>query len=281
MKNIVASMIQSILKERLPDSHKGTYGHALLVAGNTGKMGAAIIAAKACVRSGVGLVTVNIPFVERLTVQVAAPEAMLNFRETVIDNYDGYSAIGMGPGIGRNNLEKKFLKAIIKHSKCPIVFDADALNILADAKKILYTIPENSIITPHPKEFDRLFGIHTSLEERRKTAVKMAKQLNIIIVLKGYQTFVTDGDDQFQNTTGNSGLAKGGSGDALTGLITGLLAQHYTSMDACLVSVNIHGLAADVTLEKQTMETMIITDVIENFGTAFKKINQEYFHQSL
>lgn len=273
MKNISGTMVRSILKERLPDSHKGTYGHALLVAGNIGKMGAAVIGAKACVRSGVGLVTINIPYDERLTVQVATPEAMLNFRETVFDNYDGYSAIGIGPGIGKNSLEKKILKAVIKHSKGPIVFDADALNILADAKKILYTIPKNSIITPHPKEFDRLFGIHTSLEERKKTAVNMAKQLNIVIVLKGYKTFVTDGNDHFENTTGNSGLAKGGSGDALTGLITGLLAQHYTNINACLVSVYIHGLAADISLERQTMETMIVTDVIENFGAAFKKIN--------
>ena len=272
MENISATFIKSIVKKRLPDSHKGTYGHALLIAGNLGKMGAAVIATKACVRSGVGLVTVNVPFMEQLTIQVSVPEAMLNFREGFMYNYENFSAIGIGPGIGKNNIEKKVLKEIIKYSDKPIVLDADALNIMADAKKILNKIPANSIITPHPKEFDRLFGGHTSAEERKNTAIKMAELLDIVIVLKGHQTFVTDGINNFINNTGNSGLAKGGSGDALTGLITGLLAQQYSSINAALVGVYIHGLAADITLQNQTMESMIITDVIKNFGKAFQQI---------
>ena len=271
MENISAAFIRSIVKKRLPDSHKGTYGHAMLIAGNLGKMGAAVIAAKSCVRSGVGLVTVNIPFMERTTIQISVPEAMLNFRENFIENIQNYSAIGIGPGIGKNSLEKKVLKEIIKCSDKPIVLDADALNIIADAKKILNKIPANSIITPHPKEFDRLFGNHTSTEERKKTAIKMAELLDIVIVLKGHQTLVTDGINNFLNTTGNSGLAKGGSGDALTGFITGLLAQQYSSINAALAGVYIHGLAADITLQNQTMESMIITDVIENFGEAFQQ----------
>lgn len=274
MENISAAFIKSIVKKRLPDSHKGTYGHALLIAGNLGKMGAAVIAAKACVRSGVGLVTVNIPFMERTTIQISVPEAMLNFRENFIENIQSYSSIGIGPGIGKNSLEKKVLKEIIKCSDKPIVLDADALNIIADAKKILNKIPANSIITPHPKEFDRLFGNHTSTEERKKTAIKMAELLDIVIVLKGHQTLVTDGINNFLNTTGNSGLAKGGSGDALTGFITGLLAQQYSSINAALAGVYIHGLAADITLQNQTMESMIITDVIENFGEAFQQITK-------
>ncbi len=272
MENISAAFIKSILKERLPDSHKGTYGHALLVAGNIGKMGAAVIAAKACVRSGVGLITVNIPFMEQVTLQVSVPEAMLNFRESFIDNYDSFSAIGIGPGIGKSSFEKKVLKEIIKYSDKPIVLDADALNIIANSKKMLEKISANSIITPHPKEFDRLFGDHTSTEERQNTAIKIAELLNIVIVLKGYQTFVTNGSYHFLNTTGNSGLAKAGSGDALTGLITGLLSQQYNSLNAALIAVYIHGLAADLTLHYQTMETMIITDVIEHFGAAFNQI---------
>jgi len=275
MENISSIFIKSILKKRLPDSHKGTYGHALLIAGNLGKMGAAVIAAKACVRSGVGLVSVNIPFMEQSTIQISVPEAMLNFREGFIDNYESFSGIGIGPGIGTNSLEKKVLKEIIKYSGKPIVLDADALNIIADAKKMLNKIPANSIITPHPKEFDRLFGNHTSSEERKNTAIKMAELLGIVIVLKGHQTFVTDGNNNFFNTTGNSGLAKGGSGDALTGLITGLLAQQYDSINAALISVYVHGLAADITLENQSMETMIITDVIKNFGKAFQQISNE------
>jgi hydroxyethylthiazole kinase-like uncharacterized protein yjeF len=272
MEIISASYIKSIIKKRLPDSHKGTYGHALLIAGNSGKMGASVIAAQACVRSGVGLVTVNIPFIERLTMQISVPEAMLNFRENYIDSFNVFSAIGIGPGIGKNSLEKKVLKEIIKYSDKPIVIDADALNIIADNKKMLHKMPANSIITPHPKEFDRLFGDHTSTGERKNTAINMAKLLNSVIVLKGYQTFVTNGTDHFLNTTGNSGLAKGGSGDALTGLITGLFAQQYSSINAALIGVYLHGLAADLTLQNQTMETMIITDIIENFGTAFTEI---------
>lgn len=274
MENISAAFIHSIIKKRLPDSHKGTYGHALLIAGNTGKMGAAVIAAKACVRSGVGLVTVNIPFIQQLIIQAAVPEAMLNFREGFIDNYTAFSAIGIGPGIGKNSLEKKVLKKIINSSDKPIVFDADALNMISDSKKLLQKIPVNSIITPHPKEFDRLFGNHISIEERKNTAIKMAELLDIVIVLKGHQTFVTDGHRNFLNITGNSGLAKGGSGDALTGLITGLLAQQYESLNAALISVYIHGLAADITLQNETMETMVITDVIKNFGAAFNEITK-------
>ena len=270
MKTITPAFIKSIIKERSPNSHKGNYGHALLIAGNTGKMGAAVIAAKACVRSGVGLVTVNIPFMEQLTIQVSVPEAMINFREYFADSYDNFSAIGIGPGIGKNNLETKFLKQIIKHAVVPLVIDADAINILADHKKMQQKIPVNSILTPHPKEFDRLFGNHTSTDERKTTAIRMAHELNCVIVLKDHQTFITNGTDHYLNTSGNSGLAKGGSGDALTGLITGLLAQHYESLYAALIAVYLHGLAADITLQNQSMETMIITDVIENFGAAFK-----------
>ena len=272
METITTSFIRSLLKERLHNSHKGTYGHVLLIAGNLGTMGAAVIATKACIRSGVGLVTVNIPFMERLTIQVSMPEAMLNFRESFIDNYDKFSAIGIGPGIGKNSLEKKVLKEIIKYSDKPIVFDADALNIIAESKKMGNKIPAHSIITPHPKEFDRLFGEHNSIEERKNTAIEMSAQHDIVIVLKGHQTFITDGANDFINTTGNSGLAKGGSGDALTGLIAGLLAQQYSSLHAALIGVYLHGLAADFTLQTQSMETMIITDVIENFGAAFKQL---------
>ena len=272
MESISAAFIKPIIKHRMPDSHKGTYGHALLIAGNTGIMGAAVIAAKACVRSGVGLVTVNIPFMERSIIQVSVPEAMLNFRENFIDIYDNYSAIGIGPGIGKYGLEKKVLKEIFKYAHKPIVLDADALNIIAESKKMLDKIPAHSIITPHPKEFDRLFGNHTSKDERKETAIKIAKQLNILIILKGHHSFVTNGNNHFSNTNGNSGLAKGGSGDALTGLIIGLLAQGYESLHAALIAVYIHGLAADITLQNQSMETMIITDAIANFGAAFKKL---------
>ena len=272
MNEISQSFIQSIIRERKADSHKGNYGHALVIAGNLGKMGAAVIATKACLRSGVGLVTVNVPFEERFTIHSAAPEAMIEFREIFLEKFGDFAAIGIGPGIGTSNNERKIISKIFKHFKHPIVIDADALNIISLSKKLLSQIPPQSILTPHAKEFDRLFGNHNSMEERINTAKKMAGLLNIVIVLKGHHTFITDGSINFFNNTGNSGLAKGGSGDALTGLITGLLARQYTSLHAVLIGVYLHGLAADITLKNQTMETMVITDVIENFGAAFKQI---------
>ncbi|WP_336622169.1 ADP-dependent NAD(P)H-hydrate dehydratase [Flavobacterium paronense] len=156
--------------------------------------------------------------------------------------------------------------------KIPTVFDADALNILAKNQHELLNLPQKSILTPHVKEFDRLFGKHDSESERRITASTKAKELHLIIILKGHKSFITDGEKSFENTTGNSGLAKGGSGDALTGIITAFLAQGYEPLNAALLGVYIHGLAADITLETQSPESMLITDVIDNLGRAFKKI---------
>jgi NAD(P)H-hydrate epimerase len=148
------------------------------------------------------------------------------------------------------------------------------LTILAKNQNLLKQVPINSIVTPHVKEFDRLFGNHDSETERRTKAETKATELNAIIVLKGNKTFITDGKQSFENTTGNSGLAKGGSGDALTGIITAFLAQGYEPINAAVLAVYIHGLAADITLETQSEESMLITDVIENLGKAFKKIQK-------
>lgn len=272
MKTISKSFIKSVIQPRDKASHKGTYGHALLIAGNTGKMGAAVIATQACLRSGVGLVTVNIPEKERLIIQVAVPEAMVSTREQKTnDNTASFSAVGIGPGIGT---DRRILKLITDslNSKLPLVIDADALNVISLHKTLLNKIPEHTILTPHPKEFDRLFGIHKNNALRMITAVKKAKEYNAIIVLKGHETLVTSGTKTFINKTGNAGLAKGGSGDALTGMITAFLAQGYTPLDAALLGVYIHGLAADITLQDQSMESMLITDVIKHLGKAFHHI---------
>ncbi|MCF6131447.1 NAD(P)H-hydrate dehydratase [Flavobacterium wongokense] len=263
--------IQKLLKKRLPESHKGNHGHALIIAGSRSKMGAAIIATKACLRAGAGLVTVNIPRKERLTVFTAIPEAMIEFREEE-KNWDTYNSFAIGPGIGIDKSSENLLKLLITNVNSPIIFDADALNILAKNQGHFLLLPQKSIITPHPKEFDRLFGNHDSDSERRKTALSKANELKLIIVLKGHRTFITDGEKSFENTTGNPGLAKGGSGDALTGIITAFLAQDYEPLNAAKLGVFLHGLAADLTLETQSTESMLITDVIENLGKAFKKI---------
>ena len=267
-------LIQKIFINREPNSHKGNHGHALIIAGNHDKMGAAIIAVKACLRAGAGLVTVNIPKEERMAIFTSIPEAMIAFREEQND-WSKYNAIAIGPGIGTDNASEYLIKHLLETANQHLVFDADALTILAKNKHWLNKLPNKSILTPHIKEFDQLFGNHDSEEERRATAIAKATKLKSIIVLKGPQTFITDGQESYQNTTGNSGLAKGGSGDALTGIIMALLAQGYDQLNAALLGVYLHGLAADITLSTQSEESMLITDVIQNLGSAFKKIQNK------
>lgn len=271
MKPLTEQYIKSIFKPRETNSHKGTNGHSLLIAGQKMMMGGAVIAAKACLRAGTGLLTVNIPEDERFILQTSIPEAMLwNRNETEID-FEKYNAIGIGPALGIDN--EQLLIHVCKKAKCNIVIDADALNMLANNKSLLEILPQNTILTPHPKEFDRIFGTHSSHENRIKTAIEQAKLLNIIIVLKDAKTIITSGNETFINTTGNAGLAKGGSGDALTGIITALLAQNYSPFEAAKLGVFIHGLAADICLKnEQSSESMLITDVIENLGKAFKTL---------
>jgi NAD(P)H-hydrate epimerase len=185
-----------------------------------------------------------------------------------------YQAIGIGPGIGVDEISLQYIYELYEN-KLPIVFDADALNLIAKYKIDWNNFNFPFVLTPHPKEFDRLFGEHDSESERRTTAIQKAKDLNCVIVLKGHKTFITDGIQTFENTTGNSGLAKGGSGDALTGMITSFLAQGYTTLESSILGVYLHGLAADITLETQSEESMLITDVIKNLGLAFQRLNSE------
>lgn len=265
--------IQKILQKRKPDATKWSHGHVLILAGSKAKIGAAIIATKACLRAGAGLVTLNIPKKERIAIFTAIPEAMIEFREEKT-NWDMYTVFAIGPGFGIDKLAERKIELLVNHVKTPCVFDADALTIFSKNQQQLHQLPKKSILTPHSKEFDRLFGNHKSALERRQTAIEKAKALNTILVLKGHKTFITDGENNFENTTGNSGLAKGGSGDALTGIITAFLAQGYEPINAAVLGVFLHGLAADITLETQSEESMLITDVIENLGNAFQKIQK-------
>lgn len=265
--------IKNIYKKRPCDSHKGTHGHALLIAGSTNKMGAAIIASKACLRSGVGLLTVAFYSENKNVLFNSIPEAMYaNY--SVMNDLSSFNAIGIGPGIGVDEISLQYIYELYEN-KLPVVFDADALNLIAKYKIDWKHFNFPFVLTPHPKEFDRLFGEHHSESERRNTAIQKAKELNCVIVLKGHKTFITDGIQNFENTTGNSGLAKGGSGDALTGMITSFLAQGYTTLEAAKLGVYLHGLAANITLQTQSEESMLITDVIENMGLAFKHLNSE------
>lgn len=272
MNKLKAKFIKSQLRKREALSSKGDYGHALLIAGQKGYMGAAVIAAKAAMRTGVGLLTVSVPPDERLTLQVAVPEAMLIIRADNQINTDKWSAVGIGPGFGTDKESEELLVLALKQVKKPLLLDADALNIISANKNLLDEIPAGTIITPHVAEFDRLFGIHQNNDERIATAIKKAKELRIVIVLKGHRSAVISEDKILYNTTGNAGLAKGGSGDALTGVITSLLAQGYTPPSAAYIGVYLHGLAADLSLKQQSMESVLITDIIDHLGKAFKKI---------
>lgn len=275
MENMTHDSIKKLIKSRQASSHKGDYGHSFLMVGSQGKMGAAVISARACLRTGTGLLTVSVPQDERLILQISIPEAMLVIREKEEDNLNKFTAIGIGCGIGTGKESTQMLSHLLSQYSKPLVLDADALNIISTHKNLLEKIPPNTIITPHPKEFDRLFGVHENIEERIETAIEKALQLGIVIVLKGYKTAITHAENTFLNSTGNPGLAKGGSGDALTGIITALLSQGYEPFDAAKIGVYLHGLAADLALEKQSFESMLITDVIEYLGGAFKAITCE------
>lgn len=271
-------IISAIYKPRKSFAHKGNFGHCLLVAGSYGKMGAAVLSAKACIRSGAGLTTCHIPKSGYEIIQTAVPEAMVitDFNSSIITKMDEdiskFSCIGIGPGIGTASETKKMLEEIFNYYRNPVVLDADALNILSSDKYLLRKIPPNSILTPHPKEFERLFDkSENDLERLEQTRLK-AKEYNVVIVLKGHNTFIaTPGGRAYFNSTGNAGMAKGGSGDVLTGILTALVAQGYDTVEASILGVYLHGLAGDLAAKEFSMEAMVAGDIIENLGKAFQR----------
>ncbi len=273
------AIIHSIYKPRSRFSHKGNFGHSLIVAGSHGKIGAAVLAAKACVRSGTGLLTCHIPKCGYEILQTAVPEAMVvtdadsSFNTKIENDLTKYEAIGIGPGIGSASETKMLMREIFDAYRSPVVLDADALNILSTQKDLLKLIPAGSILTPHPREFERLFGESANDFDRIQLASQKAKELNSIIVLKGHHTFISTADARgFFNSTGNAGMAKGGSGDVLTGILTALLAQGYSSVEAAILGVYVHGLAGDFAAKEFSMESMLAGDIIHHIGSAFKNI---------
>ena len=263
-------MAMPILRKRTKFSHKGTYGHALLVAGSTGKTGAALLAAEACLRTGVGLLTAHLPKDALLPMQIYLPEAMTSIDKsethcTEIDDIIPYTAIGVGPGIGKNAETTTLLKKIIQEATQPLVLDADALNIISENPTWLSFLPDNTILTPHPKEFERLFGKTNNSYERLELQRKMSVIHNIIIVLKGAHTAITFPNGTcFFNSTGNPGMATAGSGDVLTGMILSLLAQRYTPQEAALLGVYLHGKAGDEAAKEIGENSMIARDIVKS-----------------
>lgn len=264
------------IKTRGKFSHKGTYGHALLVAGSYGKMGAAVLASKACLRSGVGLVTAHIPQLGYQIMQTAVPEAMISIdpSESVfsdVPEIKPYSAIGIGPGLDRKHETQKALKKLLQAKPQKLVIDADGLNILSENQDWYDLFPENTILTPHPKEFERLAGPSANSFERLQKQLRFSGKYKVIVVCKGAHTCITMPDGRvFFNNTGNPGMATAGSGDVLTGIILGLLAQDYSPEDAALIGVFLHGVAGDLAAAETGQEALISGDIIGKFGAAFR-----------
>lgn len=270
-------LIKEIYQPRNDFSHKGTFGKTVIVAGSYGKIGAAVLATKSALKSGSGITSTLSPKCGYEILQSTCPEAMfLQSGDNFIDDIyiEDDAVIGIGPGLGTNPItEKAFLK-FLKMQKKPLIIDADALNILSKNAKYLKFIPKNSILTPHPKEFERLFGKTDHSFERLKLAQEKAKELNIIIVLKDHHTQICSPNGKvYYNITGNSGMAKGGSGDVLLGIITSLLSQNYTPENAAIFGIWLHGKAGDFAAKKFSKESMLPTDLINELGNVFKNLN--------
>ncbi|EJL59219.1 NAD(P)H-hydrate dehydratase [Flavobacterium sp. CF136] len=257
-----------------PLTHKGLQGHAVIIAGSYGKIGAAVLASKSCLKSGCGLVTTFIPKCGYQILQISIPEVMVITDENAnaITNINLSllpQAIGIGPGIGKELSTQKALFEFLRINKSPLVLDADALNILAENKSWLELVPENTILTPHRKELERLIGNWNSESEKFQKTIAFSEKYKVIIVMKGAPTFIINKNKIYENTTGNAALATAGSGDALTGIITGLSAQNYESVQAAKLGVFLHGLTADIALPQTGCQSFTASDIIENLGRAF------------
>ncbi len=270
--------IRQMFRPRKKFSHKGTFGHTLLITGAKGKAGAAVMCSKACHRAGAGLVTAYVPSDLVDILQVATPETMVGIDSNAsiisdIPTLCKYSAIGIGPGIGTDSITVAAVKKLLQTAFQPLVMDADALNILAANPELMSLLPKNTIITPHLKEFERLFGRAEDSIRRIELLAQKAKEHNIIIVLKGAYTAICDAyGNVYFNSTGNPCMATAGSGDVLTGVIAALLAQGYPPLDAARFGVYVHGLAGDIVAERVGLQGVIASDIIEALPFAFKKI---------
>lgn len=271
--------IRSLLQRRKTFDHKGSNGHGLLIAGSYGMMGAVQLAAKAGLRSGLGLLSLHVPQLGYDSLQTSVPEAMVLVDDhpkviSQIPALDAYQAIGIGPGLGQAPATQEALRQLLNQAKQPLVIDADALNILAKNKTWLEILPKNSILTPHPGEFRRLFGKSQNSKKEIQRLQQMAVELQTVIVLKGAFTRIASPEGVvYFNSTGNPGMAKGGSGDILTGIITGLLTQGYPALDAALLGVWLHGKAGDLAALKQHPIAMKASDIITELGAAYSELS--------
>lgn len=262
-------------------AHKGDMGHALLIAGSNGMAGAAVLAARSCLRGGVGKVTVLTPKSNREIMQIAVPEAVLRLDEddnrfTKEVDSGPFDAVGIGPGLGLDEDTAIALISQLRRTKCPLVLDADALNLIGTHRVWMPELPEGLILTPHPKELDRLVG-ETPLSDydRLTKAKELSEQLEAFVMLKGHHTALCSPDGKVVfNTTGNAGMATAGSGDVLAGLLTALLARGYKRREACLIAMCLHGLAGDIAAQTVGEESLVASDIVRNLPKAFIQLQQ-------
>lgn len=268
----------AMLKPRGKFVHKGNFGHALLIAGSQGMAGASVLAARACLRSGVGLLTVHVPFCNNFILQTAVPEAMteIDLSDTCfasVTDTDRYEAVGIGPGIGRAVETVDALLEQIAECGAPMVIDADALNILGEQRSYLSRLPKGCVLTPHPKELERLVGACRNSYERLQKARELAGNTGSCIILKGaYSAVVTPQGKCYFNATGNPGMATGGSGDVLTGVVLALLAQGYTAENAARLATWVHGLAGDIAAKKRGEIGMTVSDLVDCLPEAWQQL---------
>jgi len=272
--------VKGFFTEREKYSFKNQFGHALIISGSYGKMGACILASKSCLRMGIGLVTTHVPKCGYEIMQISVPEAMVSIDSSMkfiqaLPDTEKYNSVGIGPGIDTQLFTADVIDLLFKNHKKPVVVDADAINLIAQHNDLIEKIPENSILTPHPGEFKRLVGKWKNDFERLSVQQKWSKKHKVIIVLKGAHTSVSLPDGRvYFNSTGNPGMATGGSGDVLTGMITSLLGQGMSPENSAIAGVFIHGLAGDLAKEKMNELSMTAGDIINNIPEAINHILQ-------
>ena len=273
--------IASVLKPRGKFAHKGSFGRALLIAGSQGMAGASVLAARACLRSGVGLLTVHIPFCNNFIVQTAVPEAMTEIdindvRFSCATDTDDYQAVGIGPGLGRAEDTEAALLEQIDSCQTPMIVDADALNLLGEHRSYIGRLPKGSILTPHPKELERLVGKCQNSYERLTKARELAKSAVVYIILIGaYSVFFAPSGKCWIIPTGSPGLATGGSGDVLTGVVLALLAQGYDAETAARMAAYVHGLAGDIACKKHGAMGMTAGDIVTCLPLAWRMLEEK------
>ncbi|MCZ4320002.1 NAD(P)H-hydrate dehydratase [Aequorivita viscosa] len=274
---IAKPQAQLFYKQRNKFDHKGTFGHVFIVAGSYGKLGAAVLSTKAAFKAGTGMVTTFIPKCGYNILQTTVPEAMVitdkeeEFISDIAFDFEP-SAIAIGMGIGKNTATVEALKKVFQNKDTPFVIDADALNIISENKTLLKLLPKNSVLTPHPGELKRLIGTWKNDYHKLEKAKKFSEKYKVVLIIKGAYTVIVYGSKLYINTTGNPGMGTAGSGDALSGIIAGLLSQGYDALLAAVFGVYLHGKAGDIAGAHLGIDAVMAGDIINNVSEAYLEL---------